>query len=155
MKRKGFQAINEGPVRFGYRISVLKNWFGGPGYRELERTSQIDETESSVIFFLGRKDGSRAQDIADTVGRPKNSISRSVNTLVKKKLLRRVLDENDNRQRHLYLTEKGWKEYDCMVALFLRREEKLISSLSEPEKAFLDAVLSKLVLNLATWTRSY
>lgn len=150
-----FDALNQDPVKFGYRIAVLRNWYGGPAYRQLEMESSITESEASVIFFLGRSEGSRAQDISDVIGRPKNSISRAVHLLLNKNLLRRVPDKNDRRQKLLFLTEAGWATYERIVPMFSARESELIANLSEPELAFLDAVLAKMVKNLQHWTSSY
>lgn len=143
------------PVKFGYRIAVLRNWYGGPAYRQLELDNGITESEASVVFFLGRRDGSLAQEIADTIGRPKNSISRAVHLLLAKKLLRRVDGKSDRRQKKLYLTDSGWGAYRKIVPMFLARESELISILSGPELAFLDAVLAKMVDHLPDWAKGY
>ncbi|MGE0238627.1 MAG: MarR family winged helix-turn-helix transcriptional regulator [Parvibaculaceae bacterium] len=142
-------------MKFGYRIAVLRNWYGGPAYRQLEMDNGITESEASVVFFLGRRDGSLAQDIADTIGRPKNSISRAVHLLLAKKMVRRVAGKVDRRQKQLYLTDSGWVAYQKIVPMFLARESQLVSTLSGPELAFLDAVLTKMVDHLPDWARGY
>lgn len=150
-----FHVLNLDPIRFAYRMAVLRNWYGGPAYRQLETENAITESEASVLFFLGRRDGSRAQDVADIIGRPKNSISRAVHLLLAKGLIRRIGDKTDGRQKLLFMTDDGRKIYDQIVSMFLAREKELIANLSEPELAFLDAVLSKMVDNLPNWTKGY
>ena len=152
---KNFSMLNAEPVKIAYRFAVLRNWYAGPVYRRLEAARGINEVESSILFFLGRADGSRAQDICDIVGRPKTTISRGVNSLLRKKLIKRFPDETDKRQRLIFLTPEGRREYESQWPQFAEQEAKLVATLSAPELAFLDAVLAKLIDNLPAWVRSY
>lgn len=147
--------LNEGPIKFGYRIAILRNWYGGPGYKRMERDYGLSEPETSVLFCLGHSDGLRAQDISNITGRPKNSISRAVNLLLRKGQIRRVPDPNDKRQKSLYLTRSGAASYKIIVPIFRDREKAMLKPLTREELVLLDGMLKKMVASLPRWTAPY
>jgi len=62
-----------------------------------------------VMGCLWKKDGVNQQDIADQTLRDKSSMTYLLDNLVKRKMVKRVEDENDRRNKLIYLTTEGNK----------------------------------------------
>src|SRR6202012_1103358 len=62
-----------------------------------------------VMGCLWKKDGINQQEIADLTLRDKSSMTYLLDNLVKRKLVKRVEDENDRRNKLVYLTHEGIK----------------------------------------------
>jgi len=60
-----------------------------------------------VLGVLWRKDGVNQQEIADLTLRDKSSMTYLLDNLVKRKMVKRVEDENDRRSKLVFLTEEG------------------------------------------------
>jgi DNA-binding MarR family transcriptional regulator len=60
-----------------------------------------------VLGVLWRKDGVNQQEIADLTLRDKSSMTYLLDNLVKRKMIKRVEDENDRRSKLVFLTKEG------------------------------------------------
>lgn len=60
-----------------------------------------------VMSCLWKKDGINQQEIADQTLRDKSSMTYLLDRLVKRNLVKRTEDENDRRNKIIYLTEEG------------------------------------------------
>src|SRR3984885_10846919 len=60
-----------------------------------------------VMSCLWKKDGINQQEIADFTLRDKSSMTYLLDNLVKRKMVMRVEDENDRRNKLIYLTKEG------------------------------------------------
>lgn len=60
-----------------------------------------------VMGCLWKKDGINQQEIADQTLRDKSSMTYLLDNLVKRKMVKRVEDENDRRNKLIYLTGEG------------------------------------------------
>ncbi len=142
-------------VRYGYRITSLRNWYAGPGFRQIERQFGLSEAETSVLFCLGHMAGFRAQDVSALTGHPKNSVSRAVHVLLAKKLIQRRADRADRREKTLALTPAGAALFRKIVPIFVERQNSMLSALTARERRSLDRLLDKLVGGLPEWTKLY
>jgi DNA-binding MarR family transcriptional regulator len=60
-----------------------------------------------VMVCLWKKDGVNQQEIADLTLRDKSSMTYLLDNLVKRKMVKRVEDESDRRNKLIYLTKEG------------------------------------------------
>jgi len=60
-----------------------------------------------VMGSLWRKDGLNQQEIADKTLRDKSSMTYLLDNLIKRKLVKRSADENDRRNKLIFLTKEG------------------------------------------------
>jgi len=60
-----------------------------------------------VMSFLWKKDGINQQEIADRTLRDKSSMTYLIDNLVKRDMVTRTEDENDRRNKLIYLTAEG------------------------------------------------
>jgi DNA-binding MarR family transcriptional regulator len=70
---------------------------------ELDITFELFE----VVIFLYKKDGVNQQEIADVMIKDKSSMTYLIDNLVKRDMVTRIEDENDRRNKLIFLTEKG------------------------------------------------
>ena len=60
-----------------------------------------------VLIYLWRKDGRNQQELAELAFKDKASISRIIDLLEKKHLVKRLPDPDDRRYKLVFLSEKG------------------------------------------------
>lgn len=150
-----FSILENSAVRFGYRISVLANWYRGPGYKDIEQKFGLTEPECSALFCIGHSDGLTATDVCNITGRPKNSMSRAISVLMDKNLLSRATDEVDARKKRLVLTPEGRTLYEKIVPIFLRSEQRIVQPLTPSELSDLDRLLTKMTQHITSDPHAY
>jgi DNA-binding MarR family transcriptional regulator len=77
---------------------------------ELDITFELLE----VVMYLYKKDGVNQQEIADMMIKDKSSMTYLIDNLVKREMVKRVEDENDRRNKLIYITEKGKQLKDTL-----------------------------------------
>lgn len=147
--------LEQSEVRFGYRLAVLANWYRGPGYKTIEEAHGISEPECSVLFCIGHSPDLTATDICHITGRPKNTMSRAIHFLRRKKLLVREGDPQDARRKLLRLTPEGQVLYRRTIPVFLATEQKIIGGLTPSELSDLDRLLTKMLNYTSTASEIY
>ena len=104
-----------------------------------------------MLYALGLKEGITADDIAASSSRPKNTLSRAVNSLLRKKLLLRKQDQADRRRLSLYLTRSGRRIFNETVPQFVAREQAMAAALTSAEQDVLNELLTKIILRKSHW----
>ncbi|HWZ16414.1 MAG TPA: MarR family transcriptional regulator [Mucilaginibacter sp.] len=95
-------------VGFGRSMSELRTYTRQQIQLKIkEHAINITFEMLEVMGCLWRKDGINQQEIADLTLRDKSSMTYLLDNLVKRKLVRRVEDENDRRNKLIYLTSEG------------------------------------------------
>ncbi|QWG18226.1 MarR family transcriptional regulator [Bradyrhizobium sediminis] len=147
--------LEENPVPVAYRLSWVANFLTGPVYEEMEQRFGLTRPEFIILFNLVAAPGCTAQDVAEASGRPKNSISRAVNALLRNGLISRRIDDIDQRRRPLIVTSAGRRLYRQALPLFVTRERQMLAPLNEAERAEFDRLLRKLVFRTDSWAQTY
>lgn len=65
-----------------------------------------------IIGVLSRNDGLNQQELADIVAKDKSSITYLIQNLEQRKFIRRAEDKEDRRNKRIFLTDRGKKEFD-------------------------------------------
>jgi DNA-binding MarR family transcriptional regulator len=105
-----------------------------------------------VLYALGLKEGITADDIAASSSRPKNTLSRAVNSLLRKKLVLRKQDQADRRRLSLYLTRSGRRIFEDTVPRLVAREQAMMAGVLTPsEQQALNRLLTKIILSKSQW----
>ncbi len=141
----------ENPCWFSYRLNYLALHYNIPIYDWIERRYGLARPEYMVLYSIGLKSGVAAKDICISSGFPKNTISRAVQGLLKRKLIRRAQDEADLRSFVLRLTRAGRDIFDETLPTLVGHERRMLSSLSAAEQALLSELLAKLVMQSPDW----
>src|SRR4051812_21412677 len=87
----------QNPCWFSFRINYLALLFNIPVYSWIERSYRVTRPEFVVLYSVGLKQGVAAKDICGSTGFPKPTISRAIQQLLKRNLLRRTVDPADQR----------------------------------------------------------
>jgi DNA-binding MarR family transcriptional regulator len=109
----------------------------------------LDIPEWRVLATLGFREGAcTAQYISHCTRTHKSTISRAVTTLLRRKIIERVANENDRREFALQLTPKGRALYQELIPRLLGKEQDILSCLSAGERKDLATALRKIEQSL-------
>ncbi len=126
------------------RMAQIFNNFALPVYRHLEQAHGLARVEWIILMWVANNPGIGANEIALQSGQPKNSISRSVQALLRRGLIVRAPDPKDGRRRPLAATAEGRALYERIVPCFREREQHLFAAFSSREKQTFEQLLNRL-----------
>lgn len=141
----------ENPCWFSFRINYLGLQFNVPIYGWIERRYGLMRPEYVVLYSLGLKDGISANDVCLSSGFPKNTLSRAIQKLLRRRLIRRASDPRDRRRYVLRLTADGRRIVDETLTPMLAREQRMLANLSNDEQQTLFKLLARLVTDSPNW----
>jgi len=101
-----------------------------------------------VLGVLWQKDGVNQQEIADLTLRDKSSMTYLLDNLVKRKMVRRVEDENDRRSKLVFLTKEGFGLKEQLNPWLAEIYEIASQQLEAPDFEKCTILLNKMVSNL-------
>ncbi len=120
----------------------------GEFLRTLEE-SGLTLTQCKVLTALAAAGGERepraAKDIAAPIGASLPTVSRAVDVLVRRDLVRRAEDADDRRVRNLMLTEEGERLVRQLLAARLDGLAAFIADLTQTQRRKLSAALDSLL----------
>jgi DNA-binding MarR family transcriptional regulator len=140
------------PCWFSFRLNFLALNFNVPIYRWIEKQFGMQRAEFVVIYALGLKDGLTASAVCSSSGFPKNTISRAVQKLLDKDIVRREIDPSDLRSFVLYLTDEGRRVVNECMQPQIEREQVMLANLTAAEKLMLSELLCKVVVDSPNWS---
>jgi DNA-binding MarR family transcriptional regulator len=129
-----------------WHICLTANSFVFPIYAQFERDHGITRMEFVVMFVLSHRSQATATDAIRMTALPKNNISRGVNRLLQKGLIRRLDDTEDGRRRILELSAKGRRLMEVLMPQYSRRALGFLDLLDDTDRR----ELSRLILKLAS-----
>lgn len=137
--------------RDAFRLSLWVGFYTGGLFAELQNRFALHRDESNVLFSLVQYGQLTAKSICETLGRPRNSISRAVERLMRKALILAETDPTDRRQVLLTATSEGQQMCRQILQVSRARESVMLSCLSPAERLALDSVLAKLMDRAPDW----
>ena len=135
----------------GFRLSLWSGFYTAPVFLQIERRFGLLRDENNILFCLANYGPLTAKSISDVLGRPKNSISRAVERLLKLGLIHRKKIESDRRHTLLTIERAGIALIKKTTAMFRARESEMLRSLSSVERIALDQILAKLLGDAENW----
>jgi DNA-binding MarR family transcriptional regulator len=141
----------QNPCWFSFRINYLGLQFNLPVYGWIEQRYGLMRPEYVVLYSLGLRDGITAQDVCASSGFPKNTLSRAIQKLLRRRLVRRAADARDRRRYVLRLTKEGRRIFDETLMPMLEREQRMLAALSPDEQRTLSMLLARLVEDSPNW----
>ena len=141
----------QNPCWLSFRTNFIAHHFNQPLYDWIQRRYRLTPPEHVVLYALGLKQGITADDIAASSSRPKNTLSRAVNSLLRKKLVLRKQDQSDRRRLSLYLTRSGRRIFEDTVPRLVAREQAMAAALTPAEQQQLNRLLTKIILSKSNW----
>ncbi|GAA4155189.1 hypothetical protein GCM10022217_13120 [Chryseobacterium ginsenosidimutans] len=101
-----------------------------------------------ILGLLSRNDGINQQEIGNKVSKDKSSITYLINSLVKRELVQRVENENDRRNKQIFLTDKGKKIVETVYPWALELYKKAAGDLNQNEIKNALLLVRKMTTNL-------
>jgi len=144
----------ENPCWFSFRINYLGLRFNLPLYGWIEQRYGLARPEYVVLYSLHLSDGIAAKDVCASAGFPKNTISRAIQRLLRRRLIRRASDARDRRSYVLRLTAEGRRILDETVPPMVAWEQQMLSALNQDEQRVLSDLLGRLVAQSPKWPQN-
>ena len=141
----------ENPCWLSFRINYLGLRFNLPVYGWIEQRYGVVRQEYVVLYCLHLRDGVAAKDVCASTGFPKNTISRAIQRLLRRRLIRRAPDRHDRRSYVLRLTSESRRILDETVPPMVAWERRMLSGLSREEQQVLSKLLARLVEDSPRW----
>ena len=107
----------------------------------------VSSAQAAILIYIAHGRGNRAADIARDYSYDTGSMTRMVDRLVKKGLLRRMRDEADRRAMLLDLTAKGRKLTERLPAVAARALNGLLRGFDRAELDLLKGLLGRMLAN--------
>lgn len=143
--------VTKGPINDAWRLTMWANYYNEPIFTALAEEFDVGRDEFNVMSCLASYGSMLAKTVCDVTGRPKNSISRAVNRLAGRKLIRRKVNANDRRESLLILNEDGRRLYERTLPIVVGRQTLMLDVLSASERRVLDTILNKLMSARHAW----
>ena len=143
-------AAPAGPEKFelrnilAYRFSLLSNRLTLWATRTYGNKFGMTSVEWRTLAPLGRGGPMSASRISEETVMDKSNVSRAVQRLIDRRLVRRTPDAADRRRMVVELTPEGRSLYDAMSATSQDRQDRLISVLTAAERREFDRLLRKI-----------
>src|SRR5919197_249261 len=135
--------LRQTAARLGAFLRHVFIFSGGEHLRKLEE-SGLTLTQVKTLLMLAGPEGEEpyaGRDIAENLQISLASVSRAVDGLVRKRLVKRVEDPDDRRVRRLSITDKGHRLAGEIVAARLADLEAFAASLTAAQRGKLDGAL--------------
>lgn len=132
-----------------FRFNRLASEISASLAEEYRARYGLDIPEWRVMATLGyRSDARSAQYIVHCTRTHKSTISRAVTTLLARKLIVSLRNQDDRREALLQLTPRGRALFDELLPRLLDKEAEMLSCLTAKERKTLAKLLSKLEVDM-------
>jgi MarR family transcriptional regulator, temperature-dependent positive regulator of motility len=145
------KVVTKGPLNDMWRLTLWANCYCEPFFASLAEEFDVGRDEFNVLSCLASYGSMVAKNICDVTGRPKNSISRAVNSLVARKMIKRKTNANDRRESLLLLNDNGRRLYERVLPGAVDRQTLMLKILNADERRVLDKILDKLMSGRHAW----
>lgn len=127
-----------------FRLNMLASTWSRLAAESNETDFELDPREWRILGMLGAYAPMSLQGLAREVALDKSQASRAVSAMIERGLLQRDSDATDGRGVQLSLTVQGRALYRKVFPRAVKRNEELLSVLSEEERRVLDRALDVL-----------
>ncbi len=104
-------------------------------------------SHSEILGILIVRERVQLKELVELIGKDKSTITALTKKLLKKGLIEKTADPEDNRISHIYLTEKGRRLEPDIMAISARLKKKAYRGLTEEERGQLAVLLEKIRRN--------
>lgn len=141
----------DNPCWLSFRLNFTAFRFNDPVYRWIETRFGLVRPEFVALYAVGLKEGVAAKNIVASSGLPKNTLSRAIQKLLARRLLKREIDKGDLRSYVLRLTPAGRAIFDETMPIMLEQQSAMLAALTEAEQRTLCELMDKLVIASPAW----
>jgi MarR family transcriptional regulator, temperature-dependent positive regulator of motility len=145
--------LQKSDYRIGYSMSIWANYHTLRLLPMMEQDYGMLRDEFNILFCLADGGPVTGTEVCRIIGRPRNSISRSADRLVRRKLIKVREAGEDRRQTVFEITRAGRQIYRSMLPLFIAQQEQMLAALTPQDRADLDRILAILLASHGEWDR--
>lgn len=109
---------------------------------------QVTAEQLTILACLWQQNGQTQQSLADISNKNKASITHLIDNLEKRKLVVRKADNEDRRNKKVYLTEEGQKLQSSLSKIVKKTTRHATEGIDKKELKNAKNVLKKMVENL-------
>jgi DNA-binding MarR family transcriptional regulator len=143
-EKRDYQEVDEA---VGYLIARARSSLSNIVTQRTMSEHGITSTQGSILFMIGSGRCQLAADLARLYGIDASAVTRLIDRLEKRKLLRRVRSDEDRRAVRLELTPAGHEIAAHMPALFGEVTDKALGGFTPEEVGFLKSMLRRILAN--------
>lgn len=133
--------------RIPYLIGATSNVLAAGAARLYRDAFGMGLAETRLMWVMSHEPALTVQRASDIMGVDKAATSRALASLVRRGLVRVVVDKRDNRRRIMIFSDAGRKIRDRIMAVSLEREHRLNAIFTDTERKTIRALLNKLLAN--------
>jgi DNA-binding MarR family transcriptional regulator len=139
---------------FGYLLSTCNNQLIKLLNRELSGAKlELTREQYVVLNILWGKDLESQQSLADALGKDKYSITKLVDGLEKRKLVKRVPSKNDRRVKLIKVTPKALEIRPLVINTVDTTIQKAMSDIPEKDIEITKSTLEKIIMNVSKFQK--
>lgn len=116
--------------------------------RLLEYGLNSQQAKMISYIYANQEEGVIQKDLAKKFNRNKASITSMLQGLEKKGYIQRIISKNNEREKNIYVLEKGKELIEDFDELFITVENKLLNNLTNEEIENLKKLLTRVNENL-------
>lgn len=132
----------------GHLINIISNKLKRSADENLVKENMTIE-QLMVIKMIHQNGGSVSQkDIEREFGVRRSTVTSAMQILEKKGFIVRTTSPEDSRAKLVTLTPEGKEKNEKLISFIKMRDEEMLSTLSDEERATLTALLEKVLDNL-------
>lgn len=115
-----------------------------------DNIKDITIDQGLVLLFLNKHPDLTQREIAELVFKDNASMTRMINTMVRKKYLIRTLNKEDRRRFNLEITTKGKDVLKTLPPIIQNNRNSSLSGITKNELQQLEIILNKIKTNCST-----
>ncbi len=112
-----------------------------------EEIGTITIDQGLILLFLNNRPELTQKEIAGLIFRENASVTRMIDSLVKKKFLKRSVNKNDRRRHILEITPEGEGILASLSSIIMSNRKKAIEGVTQKELNQLTITLHKIISN--------
>ena len=112
-----------------------------------EKQVELSFENFMLLHFISEHEDLTQQDLANHFQRDKSIVLRHINTLIEKRYVVRLQDQNDKRKKLLILTKKGYDAMSYSKKIAQEVSDELLKGITEEEYAHFKNVIEKIKAN--------
>lgn len=117
-----------------------------------ENNIDLSSEMCGVLAILWEADGLHLQELAYTLKKDKGGMTKIIDSLAKRGVVRRIEDDKDRRKKKIMLTKEGKQLQEKAVPLIDSLRENNLNHISDEELDVAERILSQIVSNLEKTT---
>ncbi len=114
----------------------------------LKVVDDITVDQKLILQYLNDYPEMSQKEIAELVFKDNASLTRMIDSMVNKKILKRSMHEDDRRRYKINITSKGKYILDKLAPVIIDNRKKALANVSEQELDQLEKTLNKILANL-------